>query len=213
MRFSSSRFLCLLLGFTVSAAFINAVPAAASGSGKFSTSAPEGFETLIAERDVMLDLYVGGEKRGEVRAIIAPGTLKFEDPKTVAGLIPDAARPAELVAALTGTLPSNSSLACGRSRGEGCGMLPSDRAGIILDEERFRVDIFVGPDLLIMPDPAAAAYLPPPDDEPSLISLVGATLSGSSRGSEAWHLQNRSIASLGAFRLRSDGSLSSGPGL
>lgn len=213
MRFSSSRFLCLLVGFTVSAAFINSAPAAASGSGKLSASAPEGFETLIAERDVILDLFVGGEKRGEVRAIIVPGALKFEDPMAVAGLIPDATRPAELAAALAGTLPSNSSLACGRSRRNGCGMLPSGQAGVILDEERFRVDIFVSPDLLAKPDPAAAAYLPPPDDVPSLISLVGATLSGSSRGSEAWHLQNRSIASLGGIRLRSDSSLASGPGL
>jgi hypothetical protein len=213
MRFSSPPILCFLLAFTVSAAFIFAAPAAASGNGKFSASAPEGFEALASERLVVLDAYAGGEKVGEVRATIAPGTLKFDDPAAVAGLIPDLARRGELVAALTGSLPANASLACGRGGHDGCGTLPPDRAGIILDEERFRVDIFVGPDLLAKPDPAAAVYLPPPEDEPSLVSLFGATLSGSSRGDENWHLQNRSIASVGSVRLRSDGSLSSGSGL
>jgi len=213
MRFSSSPTFCLLLGFTVSAAFIIATPAAASGNGKFTSSAPEGFEALASERLVVLDAYAGGEKLGEVRATIAPGTLKFNDPTAVAGLIPDVARQGELVSALTGSLPTNASLACGRGRPEGCGTLAADRAGIILDEERFRVDIFVPPDMLARPDPAAAAYLPPPEDEPSLVSLFGATLSGSSRGDQNWHLQNRSIASVGSLRLRSDGSLASGSGL
>lgn len=213
MRISSSPIHCLLVGFTVSAAFINAAPAAASGNGKFSASAPEGFEALASEREVVLDAYVGGGKLGEVRATIAPGTLRFEDPAAVAGLIPDVARRDELVMALSGSLPANASLACGRGRQEACGMLPPDRPGIILDEERFRVDIFVGQDLLTKPDPAAAVYLPPPDDMPSVISLFGATVSGSSRGDEAWHLQNRSIASVGSVRLRSDSSLSTDSGL
>jgi hypothetical protein len=213
MRYSSSGSLCLLFGFTVSAAFINATPAAASSNRKFSASAPEGFEALASEREVVLDAYVGGEKRGEVHATIAPGTLRFEDPRAVAGVVPNVARQEELVATLTGSLPANSSLACGRGRKEGCGMLPPDQTGIILDEERFRVDIFVGSGLLIKPDPAAAVYLPPPAEEPSLISLFGATVSGSSRGDEAWHLQNRSIASVGSVRLRSDSSLSTDSGL
>lgn len=213
MSYSRAPSTCLLLAFTVSAAFIIAPPARASGGGSFTASAPEGFEILASERQVMLDAYSGGRKLGEVRATIAPGVLRFDDPASVAGLIPDVARNGELTAALTGPLPANVSLSCGSVRREACGVLLPERAGIILDEERFRVDIFVSPELLVRPDPAAAVYLEQPDDEPSLISLVGATVSGSSRGDETWHLQNRSIASIGSVRLRNDSSLSTGTGL
>jgi hypothetical protein len=210
MRSFPLRRKCLLLAFTVSASFIFAGEAIASGRAGFTASAPEGFETLAAERHLVLDAYFGGKKLGEVRAIVRPGLLTFDDPAAVAGLIPDVARPEELASSLTGTLASNVALACGTARREGCGQLAADRSGIILDEERFRVDIFVHPDLLVKPDPAAEAFLPEPEGEPALISLFGGTVSGSNRSDETWHLQNRSIASLGAVRLRSDSSLSTG---
>jgi Mat/Ecp fimbriae outer membrane usher protein len=209
----SSAYLRLLLAFTVSAAFINGAAAHASGRASFSASAPEGFEALAAEREVVLDAYFGGRKLGEVRATISPGSVRLEDPAAVAGLVPDVARSADLTASLSGPLPSNVSLACGPARREGCGTLQPERAAVILDEERFRLDIFVSSDLLIKPDPTAVLFLPPPADEPSLISLFGATVSGSSRGEEAWHLQNRSIISAGSVRLRSDSSMSTGSGL
>lgn len=213
MPASSTRPQCLLLAITVSAAFINGAPAAASSGSGLISSAPEGFEALAAERDVVLDVYYGGIKRGQVRAKIAPGSLAFEDPHAAAALIPDVDRHADLAAALTGPLPSNPSLACGPNRAEGCGMLLPKRAGAILDEESFRVDLFIASDLLARPDPLAPNYLPLPEPEPSLISQFGATVSGASRGDEAWHLQNRSIASVGRLRLRSDSSLSTGYGM
>lgn len=210
MRALSSRRRCILLGITVSAAFIFGQPARASGGADFSMSAPQGFEALTAERKLVLDAYFGGRKIGEVRATVSPGLLRFDDPAGVAALIPDVARPAELAASLSGKLPSNVSRACGPARKEGCGTLDTERSGIILDEERFRIAIFVDPDLLVKPDPSAAAFLPPPEGEPALISLFGGTVSGSSRGDESWHLQNRSIASIGSLRMRSDSSLSTG---
>ncbi|MDP9424254.1 MAG: CS1-pili formation C-terminal domain-containing protein [Pseudomonadota bacterium] len=159
---------------------------------------------------MLLDVYFGGRKLGEIRATASPGSLTFDNPEAVAALIPNVARPEELAASLTGTLPSNVSMACGQARREGCGSLEPARSGIILDEERFRVDIFVNPDLLSKPDPAAMTFLPQPESEPALVSLFGATVSGSTRSRESWHIQNRSIASLGSIRLRSDSSLSTG---
>ena len=200
----------ILLGITVSAAFIFGQPAAASGGTNFAASAPDVFEPLVPERQLLLDAYFGGRKLGEVRATVSPGLLRFDDPAAGARLVPGVGQPHELGGSLSGTLAANVSLACGAMRREGCGSLEPGRYGIILDEERFRVDIFVDPDLLEKPDPAALTYLPRPEDEPSLVSLFGGTVSGSSRGEESWHLQNRSIASLGSIRLRSDSSLSTG---
>ena len=210
MRSFPPRRQCLLLAIMVSSAFIFAGNALASGRAGFTASAPEGFETLVAGRQMVLDVYFGGRKVGEASATVRPGFLTFDDPTAVAALILDAVRPEELASSLTGELVGNVALACGVARREGCGQLEVERSGIILDEERFRVDIFVHPDLLGKPDPAAQAFLPEPEDEPALISLFGGTVSGSTRSDENWHLQNRSIASLGAIRLRSDSSLSTG---
>lgn len=197
-----------LLAFTVSATFIIAVPARASGLGSFAVSAPEGFEELTSEREVVLDAYFGGRKLGEVRAAIRPGSITFNDPQSLARLIPDVELLPQVVAGLSGPMPANVSLACGAIRHEGCGTLQPQHVAVILDEERFKVEIFVHPSLLARPDPAAAAYLDAPSGRPSIVSLFGATVSGSSRGDSAWHVQNRSIASVGGYRLRSDSSLS-----
>lgn len=213
MRFPARSSLRALVEITVSAAFINSGVAHAAGKSGFAASAPEGFEALSAEREVVLDAYYGGRKRGEIRARISPGHVRLDDPQAVAGLIPDAARMAELVTFLSGPLSANSALACGRFGTEGCGLLPEGHYGVILDEDRFRLDIFVSPDLLTKPDPNAELFLPAPEDEPSLISLFGVTASGSDRGGETLHVQNRSIASLGAARIRSDSSVSTDTGL
>jgi len=214
MRLPSMQTLCAIFAITVSAAFINGSEAhAAAGSSNFSTSAPEGFEALAAEREVVLDAYYGGRKLGEVGAKISPGLIRFNDPDAVAALIPDVAQKEKLVRFLSGSLAANAAKACGPARAAGCGLLETGHYGVIVDEERFRVDIVVSPDLLLKPDPSAAEFLPPPAAEPSLVSLFGVTASGSSRGGETLHLQNRSIASLGAMRIRSDSSVSTDTGL
>jgi len=213
MRFPSFTSYCAPLAITVSAAFIIGGTAQANGRSVLSTSAPEGFEALAGERELVLDAYYGGRKLGPVQVTFSPGLVRLNDPDGLAELVPDVARKAELVRFLSGALPANVALACGRAKPEGCGFLPGGHHGVIVDEERFRLDIFVSPDLLIKPDPRAAQFLPAPENEPSLVSLFGLTASGSSRGGDALHLQNRSIASLGTTRLRSDSSVSTNTGL
>ena len=202
-----------LIGITVSAAFMIGAPAYASEGSRLTMAAPPGFEDLAAERQLLLDVWFGGRKLGEARVRVAPGLLTFEDPAAVAALVPEVARPLELRRALEGALETNVSRLCGASREKGCGSIEPLAAGVILDEERFRVDLFVNPALLETPDQASDAYLDRPGAEPSLISLFGATLSGSNRGDQSWHVQNRTIAAVGSLRVRSDMSLSSGTGV
>ncbi len=202
-----------LLGITVSAAFMIGAPAHASEGSRLTMAAPPGFDDLAAERQLLLDVWFGGRKLGEARVRVAPGLLTFEDPAAVAALVPEVARPLELRQALEGPLETNVSRLCGASREEGCGTIEPLAAGVILDEERFRVELFVNPALLETPDQEFGAYLDRPAGEPSLVSLFGATLSGSSRGDQNWHVQNRTIAAAGSLRVRSDMSLSSGTGV
>jgi len=212
MRFPSFVSYCAPLAITVSAAFIIGGTAQAHGRVLLA-SAPEGFEALAGERELVLDAYYGGRKLGPVQVTFSPGLVRLHDPQSLADLVPDAARKAELVSFLSGPLPANVALACGRAKAEGCGFLSAGHYGVIVDEERFRLDIFVSPDLLAKPDPRATQFLPAPENESSLVSLFGLTASGSSQGGQTLHLQNRSIASLGAMRLRSDSSVSSDTGL
>jgi hypothetical protein len=193
-------------------AFMVGTPAFASGAG-LRTTAPPGFEDLASDRELLLDVYYGGRKVGQARATIRPGQLVFADPGEVAGLVPNVASLPELSRALGGPLKANSDRTCGLSRPEGCGTLDPDRAGIILDADRFRVDIFVNPSLLATVNRTGPAYLDRPEGKPSFVSLFGATLSGSSRGDRNYHVQNRSIASVGSMRLRSDSSVANRTGL
>lgn len=195
----------------VSASLTLAPPARAEGS-KFQSSAPEGFEDLESDRRLLLDVRFGGKKIGQALATIRPGALKFDEPGEVARLIPEVLSPDAVGRALAGFLPSNTALLCGPDRRANCGTLQPEVAGVILDEDSFAVEIFVNPSLLAIADERSLAYLPEPDGEPSLISLFGGTISGSTRGDRAYHLQNRSIASIGTLRLRSDSSLATGAG-
>ena len=213
MAVSSSRPWLTPFQITVSAAFIIADAASASSGSGLAASAPDGFEALTAERLVMLDAWFGGEKIGEVQAAVSPGQLRFSDPAALSVLIPDVKDRQELARRLSGGIASNVALACGPATRDDCGTLAPGQTGIVLDEERFRVDIFVDPAFLTKPDPSAQVFLPAPEETPSFVSLFGATVSGSSRSQENWHLQNRTIASLGAVRLRSDSSLATGSGL
>ena len=202
-----------LIGITVTAAFMIGAPARASESSRLTMAAPSGFDDLAAERLLLLDVYFGGRKLGEASARISPGLVTFEDPGAVAALVPGVARPLELRQSLTGPLDTHVSRLCGSGLQRGCRTLEPGTAGVIVDEDRFRVDIFVNPTLLEAPDLAADNYLDRPDAEPSLVSLFGGTLSGSNRDRQSWHVQNRTIAAVGSLRLRSDMSLASGAGL
>jgi hypothetical protein len=206
-----SRILRALSAIMVSATFINASQALAAA--KFAMSVPQGFEDLAAERKTVLDVYAGGIKLGEARATIRPGIVRFDDARAVAQLVPDVADLAQLAAALSGSLPSNAGLACSAFQRTDCGVLRPSIAGVILNEDRFRVDIFVNPFLLKSPEPGAPEYLAAPKEEPTIVSLSGATVSGSSDGDWSYHLQNRSIVSIGALRFRSDAAIGSRFGL
>ncbi len=195
----------------VSAMFTNASQAWAAG--KFAMSVPQGFEHLEAERQTILDVYAGGIKVGEARAAVQPGLVRFEDAQAVAQLIPDVANPTALAAALSGSLPSNAGLACSASQQTECGLLQPLTAGVILDEQRFRIDVFLNPSLLKLPEPGSPEYLAAATEEPTVVSLSGVSVSGSTDGDWSYHLQNRSIASIGPLRFRSDAAIGSRFGL
>ena len=146
----ASPVLRALSAIMVSSVFTNS--STVNAAGNFAMSIPRGFEDMAAERETVLDVYFGGAKLGEARAAIKPGFVHFDDAQAVAQLIPEVTDRAALAAALSGSLPSNAGRACSSAGRNDCGQLLPATVGVILDEERFRVDVFLNPSLLQAPE-------------------------------------------------------------
>jgi hypothetical protein len=187
-----------------------AFAAEAAASAKIETAGiPPGFTELSRDREVLVDIYFGGRKVGEARAVTRPGYLKFKEPGKVLELLPNVEVTAELSAAMSAELPSNAALVCPDGTSQGCGMLSPQSAGIIYDEDRFRVDLFVNPKWLRLVRPVEGLYLSAPTAPLSLTSSAGLALSGSSETSPSFNLQNRTIVGFHNARIRSEASYAS----
>ncbi|MGE5563245.1 MAG: TcfC E-set like domain-containing protein [Bacillota bacterium] len=191
------------------ACLIPASPGAASSTFSIAPAKPPpGFENLDEPRQVDVDLYFGGRKVGDAMAVARAGSLAFQSPGDVVSKIPNVKDEGALAKALTGDLPANSDLVCSKTNAGKCGAMLPEAASIIYDEDRFRVDLFVNPRFLetIGQGPA---YLPVPTAPPSLTSSVGVALSGSTRASPLYNVQNRTVVALRNARVRMSSSVAS----
>jgi hypothetical protein len=201
-------------------ALLALVSASAEGAGTSSSDsaigtvgAPPGFDELSRPREILVDLYFGGRRIGEAIAVASPGTLRFRDAARVVAAVPNVITSPKLVHALSGDLPSNGALVCPDSVSSGCGRLSPDVAGIIFDEDHYRVDLFVNPAFLEAVQVEQQAYLPTPTAPLSLTSSMGLAVSGSTASSPSYNFQNRTIVGFHNARIRSDSSYASHLGL
>ena len=204
---------CNLLKITVTAAYILSCSAALastidSSSSALRATAPRDFDTLDAQRQLIVDVYYGGRKLTEANVTVRGGAVRFDQPAQFSALVPGLRSPEQLKTQLAGFLPGNAALVCGAfTETHQCGSLRPESVGVIFDEDNFRIDLFISSALLTPAERSDARYLTPPEDNLTFISRYGATLSGNDRGEHALHVQNRTIISNGAFRLRSESSL------
>lgn len=198
-----------LLALTINAPALGAAAVAhlaASGT-------PEGFEELATPRIALVDVYFGGRKIAETFALTRPGVLRFQAPDAVLAALPQAIAAPDLRSALAGDLATNSDVACARTNANDCGVLAPPVLGIIYDEGRFRVDLFVNPKFLRTTPSGPQGYLPAPATGLSLTNALGFSASGAIGGPSAYNLQNRTIIGLGEARLRANTSIASHLGL
>lgn len=201
--------------FCVAALTINA-PAMAAGMANATlatTGTPEGFDELQAPRTAMVDVYFGDKKVGEALAVTKPGHLQFQTPSDVLKMLPLAEASPALSSGLSAELPTNASLACSRSNSSLCGTLEPDVVGIIYDEDRFRVSVFVNPRFLGVNERNREGYLPTPDAPLSLTNAFGLNASGTLGQHSDYNFQNRTIVGLGSGRIRANTSVASRLGL
>ncbi|HET9810462.1 MAG TPA: CS1-pili formation C-terminal domain-containing protein [Sphingomicrobium sp.] len=186
----------------------SAAPSAIEADG-----VPDGFADLARERDLLVDVYFGGRKIGEARIMARSGYVRFKEPGRILALVPNIDIAPELSAAVAGNLKSNARLVCSDGTTKGCGLLEPAIAGVIFDEDRFRLDLFVNRKWLRLIRPDEDVYLPAPTAPLSLTSSMGFALSGSSETAPVYNLQNRTIVAFHDARIRSDSSYASKFGL
>jgi len=168
---------------------------------------PEGFANLTEARTLLVDIYFGGERRGEARISTAPGSIRFADPATVLELLPELTDRAAVEAALgAGNLAANVHLACSTTTDPArCGRLSPDVVGVIFDRDRFRLDVFLNPRFLAVRDNIEEAYIPDPQKGLAMINQVAAVVSGKvSEGDTFYNFQDSIVLASGERRLRAD---------
>lgn len=178
-------------------------------------SEPPGFSSLTAEQTAVVDIYFGGKRLGDAKVTFKPGSLTFADPAKLVALLPDLADiPAVLAALSANDLPSNARLVCtpGANPAE-CGHLAPRVAGIIFDQDRFRIDLFVNPQLITIKQAVGRQYVQRPEAGVSVVDAISAVMSGSSNGQRFYNVQNNLIIGDADRRLRAEFAYASGFGV
>lgn len=207
----------ILLGITTLATALQ--PALAEEKppviARMEVGVPAGFEDLSGPQQALVDVYFGDRKLGQTMIVHRPGSVRFEEPDRLIALLPELAEPAIIRASLAAEdLPSNAHKVCmpGANPAE-CGRLMPEVAGVIFDEQHFRVDVFVNPRLLKIEEATQIAYLPKPQAGVAVVNALSAVMSGSSSGERNYNLQNRLIVGDADKRLRADLAYSSAFGV
>ena len=185
---------------------------------RVSAGAPAGFDALLTPQEAVVDVFIGGRAIGQTRVRYAGGRIAFLDIDMVLARIPDLIDTAAVRAVLAAPdLDAHATLLCpsdadGQPGAATCGVLKPEVAGVMFNEARFRVDVFIHASRLAVRAATERQYLPAPDAGLSLVDQLGGTIAGSG-GDADYSIQNRAILGYRDGRLRGDLSYSSRYGL
>jgi len=110
---------------------------------KVSDKPPAGFEDLVRPQITEVDVYYGNEKIGNTLATYSPESIELSSPEEIALLIPHVIDPEAISQALTGQLDTNASEVCLSELQRECGIITPNIAGVIFNESRFHLYVFV----------------------------------------------------------------------
>ncbi len=104
---------------------------------------PPGFEDLVLPQTTEVDVYYGNEKMGSTLATYTPDSIELMNPEEVALLIPYLINPETISQSLSGKLDTNASAVCLSELQRECRIIEPNIAGVIFDESRFHLYVFV----------------------------------------------------------------------
>lgn len=155
-----------------------AAPAKNGKNSEITTTIPRGFENLSQTTTTIIDLYYGNRLIGTTMATFNDDTIRFQDPRAIVSKIPNLKNKESVIAALTGNLPNHSELICTQGVQSGqCNNLQPEIAGVILNPENFRANLFINPSFLTTPQ-VGLGLLPDSDAGFSYVNSLSAAVSG-----------------------------------
>ncbi|WP_303542653.1 TcfC E-set like domain-containing protein [Sphingomonas natans] len=174
-----------------------------------SAGMPAEFAGLARDQRMVADFFFGGQRIGQFEVEASPGSLRILQPERVLAAVPGLVDPAAVRVVLSGMLETNARFLCA-SADAVCARPMPEIAAIVLDQQRFRVDLYINPRLLAIRSATADRYLRQSVRGPTLVDTVSGALVGGSTGPLIYSLRNRAVLGLGTVRLLSDTSISSG---
>jgi len=168
---------------------------------KKSSFVPPGFENLLEPQTTEVDVYFGGLFLLSTFATYTPTDLTFLQPDAVINRIPGLLDPAMAVDKFSSALPTNSELACLKKNQTNCGQLTTDSLEIIFDENRFRVDIFIGSPLLAVRGTDIDKFLSPSSAGVSLLHQISAAYTGVEGKENIYNITNSTTLAYKETRL------------
>lgn len=167
-------------------------PTAPRAAASARKGIPPGFEEWFAPQKTAVDLYYGGRFLTTTLVEYTLDAITFLNPPEVAAKIPGLRASSDFGVLLADALPTHADQVCVRPNQPLCGRLEPATVGVIFDESRFRVDLFVHPSLLLEAQQLSNQYLPDPvHDRATLVQNLGALYSGSSEGGDRFSLFGR----------------------
>lgn len=145
-----------------------------------NNTAPPGFENVDTAIETDFDIYLFGRMIGTTRARVDKGAIIFLDPDGLLGLLPQEIDRTKVRALIAQPMPDNENLRCPPGQTVNCGTLPSGEAGVIVNPERFTVELVLTPDY-ISAHSAAPQFLGDPISGPSLIQTAQLSLATGDR--------------------------------
>ena len=179
-------------------------PTETTSTTSFSTSGiPAGFESLTEPQTTFMDVYYGGVPLATVLATYTLDGVSFEDPAEILQLIPAVKNPNIVLQALSGTLETNADKVCFTPNQTDCGTIFPEVAGVIFDDGRFRIDIFINPNYLEKQAVNASRYLPPPTADFSTINAFDVVVSGETDNDTDYTVTGTSVMAYQSARILS----------
>ena len=168
---------------------------------KVTDELPPGFADLSGKQTTEADVYFGGILITTAFVEYDPYEVEILDPDAVIRQIPNVRAPEMLAGLLTGPRPTGAEHLCNARRLQDCGTLTPAVVDVLFDEGRFRLDVFVHPDQLLLHALETEKYLPDSTVARSNLHNLRSSVSGSGQGRQ-FNLTSESFFARGEARLR-----------
>ncbi len=172
--------------------------------------APASFADMEKPKATVVDVFFGGKSIGSFKGKFSPTSFWFDAPEKIIAKLDNVKdeNKIQVQSALGAELPNNAGQICRKYQEKNCGILSPEVTGVIFDEEKFRVDIFINKDFLKLQDNSSARYLPGAEQKFSSILGLSGAVAGSTNAQTNFTINDNTTYSFGETNLNTQSSVS-----